>query len=538
MIPFDIRDIKNALFWNRRGDQLQSTSFQWNTTAAVQQRFFMRDIALGDYSLATLPAYNDRDEAEGMGAQLAKDGSLRNRKYTAVLGRAGLFGNLELGKVRWNSPEYSSIRFWNPSLTYESVWPWRMAQGGAVGQDSFAQQHPGGCGHHYFALLRFNPPSWAPDDARYQEGTGIYDNWRRWILGRPLTTDKDDFFGPIIFGPPSPSISPAERLHYFIGTLMLHDWTPGSKTCTLRYAPDLMSCFNSSELETQYHEFTFDRLGEWNLWESILEPGYHVLLLNGAEVCRIPWATKPNGDTALAYYSQFESVEFEPLPFKFTLFGTFNEYYDRNELQYYVGFERAAFAEDLMFRGELVKPYVDLVRADLLKRWGLQDLIEGQGNRWVTNPFPLTDAASTNSFPALAPSGRSFTPGGRPVSNFVSESGASVTVSHSNYTNSGSTLDLDFRAISIAEVNQIRDHYARFKTVYEPFPLSYECIRGLEQINYQLSLFTARGEYTPKGQSWLYAQSPEFTTNRDGTHDVSVRFRCVPEKWRIVIGGE
>lgn len=114
------------------------------------------------------------------------------------------------------------------------------------------------------------------------------------------------------------------------------------------------------------------------------------------------------------------------------------------------------------------------------------------------------------TFPDIAPSARSWTPGVMPQSEFVTLSGYQVRTSHSDDL-VGGRLELGFENLLEAVARQIVDHYKAQQSTFDVFTLSSKVWAGM-----------ASDYLTPSGQQWRYAGPPSVSWVAPGIASVRV----------------
>lgn len=120
------------------------------------------------------------------------------------------------------------------------------------------------------------------------------------------------------------------------------------------------------------------------------------------------------------------------------------------------------------------------------------------------------------TFPALQPSGRTFTPGEYPNTPFRSWSGAEGRVRHSNVMLE-SALRLTFTGITEAQMLSILSHYQGQRGSFESFALPNDVWSGV----------TTVGDYSLTGYRWRYAGPPTVTDLPCGNHIVELSLATV-----------
>jgi hypothetical protein len=134
------------------------------------------------------------------------------------------------------------------------------------------------------------------------------------------------------------------------------------------------------------------------------------------------------------------------------------------------------------------------------------------------------------TFPELIPSARTYIPGSYPHTPHGTYSGAQVRVRHSNAV-TGIGLRLFFRAITTAEMLEIKAHYAGQRGGFESFDIPDELLSGMD----------TPADFTTAGQRWLHAARPEVVdipiagNSPINRHDVTVELVSTPEKPAIYV---
>lgn len=102
------------------------------------------------------------------------------------------------------------------------------------------------------------------------------------------------------------------------------------------------------------------------------------------------------------------------------------------------------------------------------------------------------------TFPAIIPSGRTFSPGEEPSTALVVLSGQEARVKHSNI-NKGTELAITFLLLTSTQLLEIRDHYYAQKSGFYTFPISPEVSTGEASVD----------DFTLPGYGWIYLGSPQ-----------------------------
>lgn len=136
------------------------------------------------------------------------------------------------------------------------------------------------------------------------------------------------------------------------------------------------------------------------------------------------------------------------------------------------------------------------------------------------------------TFPALSPTGRTFTAGIYPHTRHGVYSGREVRVRHSN-TSVGNRLRLQFGMISTAEMISVRSHYAGQLGGVLAFEIPDALLLGVN----------TPADFTPAGHRWLYVGSPKVTdvpldeSTPTLRHMLEVELQSLPAEGTIVPGG-
>lgn len=134
-------------------------------------------------------------------------------------------------------------------------------------------------------------------------------------------------------------------------------------------------------------------------------------------------------------------------------------------------------------------------------------------------------------FPSLTPAGRTFTPGQYAHAQIRTKSGLQARVRHSSAA-AGAQLRLTFKAITRAELLEVRDHYAAQLGGFLAFEIPAEVVAGI----------TTPATITLSGYRWLYASPPEVedvpieSGSPLNRHDLTVVLEGVPAESSIAGG--
>lgn len=585
MIPFDFHDIPRGLFWWHRADRFVEDKL------APSEQLILPDLNQGDWPLGfnpTISSENYVDDNSSPTYQFTADLSITTGKKVLKLRSGAMlrgYGRLwqtangddsdfdekteassfdyrpnakDSNHYQWNyyGKTIDLFRYLPTALGVCQDWQSRIKVSleETVSNDSFdylnpvevepftpilkgqlemQQTAPYLPGNYFVALIKFELPSWSDDDARYQsdEYSDRIDVWRFQI---------GTLIGPVVFG-----LSPtSDNAPQCIGTLFVSEWTANATTCKLSYTPSLVASFHRGyDAEEEYIppvEFEFDRVGQWCLWESEIKRDGWSLKLNGQVVAEgvLPAIWFDDLEWLEDYGAGTIDVETSHC-YDFSLFGLSSPYqWDDGLIPFAFGFGDCSFAEAAMFRAEFVTGWKDVIVAKILRNWGLENILESH------NPYlafdrrlPVLSQSNVKAFPSIIPTSRAYTAGGSAITPYVSESGTSVRVRHSNLTTIGCSLDLEFIGISDEQEAAIRSHYASVNGQYETFGLPWPCVWNLETIAPSLLNYSARGVYSPKGHSWCYQSSPSISTDNRGIKSASVGFRLLPERIALRFDG-
>lgn len=130
------------------------------------------------------------------------------------------------------------------------------------------------------------------------------------------------------------------------------------------------------------------------------------------------------------------------------------------------------------------------------------------------------------TFPALTPSGRTFTPGEYPHSAFTGMSGVQGRVRNSNVMLS-SQVRLTFAAITEAQMLSILTHYQGQQGTFQSFPLPSSIWSGVsDATDYQLT-----------GYGWRYIEPPTVSDAMcANAYDVELTLETVPPEGTAIAG--
>ena len=122
------------------------------------------------------------------------------------------------------------------------------------------------------------------------------------------------------------------------------------------------------------------------------------------------------------------------------------------------------------------------------------------------------------TFPALVPSGRTFTPGDYAHTVWRSMGGRSSRSRHSSII-TGQRVRLSFLGLVQADLVLILQHWINRRGRFYTFDLPDEIWSGTDN----------PGEFTPAGYAWKYVAPPEVEDVGCGLHDVTVELELLPE---------
>jgi hypothetical protein len=122
------------------------------------------------------------------------------------------------------------------------------------------------------------------------------------------------------------------------------------------------------------------------------------------------------------------------------------------------------------------------------------------------------------SFPAILPTGRSYTPGTYPQSEFKALNGSTTILRYGNQR-SGGELSLDFDNITDAQAAQILSNFERQHAANNW--IAFSGSNGLAGAAAELRAYL--GEVVT-GLRWRYAEPPSLTSVRPGRSSVRVKF--------------
>jgi hypothetical protein len=128
------------------------------------------------------------------------------------------------------------------------------------------------------------------------------------------------------------------------------------------------------------------------------------------------------------------------------------------------------------------------------------------------------------TFPALVPSGRTFTPGEYPHTPFVTYNGFQNRVRHSNVM-LASQLRLSFVAATEANMLSILSHYQGQLGTFESFDLPSDVWSGVTPADYQLT-----------GYLWRYIEPPTVEDIFCDRYTIELALETVPPDGAIVDG--
>ena len=122
------------------------------------------------------------------------------------------------------------------------------------------------------------------------------------------------------------------------------------------------------------------------------------------------------------------------------------------------------------------------------------------------------------TFPALVPSGRTFTPGDYAHTVWRSMGGRSSRSRHSSII-TGQRVRLSFLGLVQADLVLILQHWINRRGRFYTFDLPDEVWSGTDDPS----------EFTPAGYAWKYVAPPAVEDVGCGLHDVTVELELLPE---------
>lgn len=120
------------------------------------------------------------------------------------------------------------------------------------------------------------------------------------------------------------------------------------------------------------------------------------------------------------------------------------------------------------------------------------------------------------TFPTLPPSGRSFSPGDYPNTPYSGWNGDQVRVRHSNAVTS-STVSLQYRGLTTAQLQQFIDHYAAAVGSFLPFNLPQEAWTGVADYT----------DYTLNSYQWRYSAAPVIEDLPYNAYNIEIELQSV-----------
>jgi hypothetical protein len=129
------------------------------------------------------------------------------------------------------------------------------------------------------------------------------------------------------------------------------------------------------------------------------------------------------------------------------------------------------------------------------------------------------------TFPALKPSGRTFTPGDYPNTPFKAWTGVESRVRHSNVMLE-STLRLTYTGINETQMLSIMTHYQGQRGGFESFVLPADVWSGVSTVS----------DYSLTGYRWCYIEPPTVADLPCGNHIVELSLATVPPEGVSVNG--
>ena len=126
-------------------------------------------------------------------------------------------------------------------------------------------------------------------------------------------------------------------------------------------------------------------------------------------------------------------------------------------------------------------------------------------------------------FPALVPSGRSFSPGSYPEAVFEAQNGSKSFIRYGNKP-VNATLSLSFSNISDDDANSILTAYFDSESVAEKYKnISTKALAGIQYSPLDSALSQRIGQYDT-GLRWRFSGPPEYSSVFPGVANVSCSF--------------
>lgn len=357
--------------------------------------------------------------------------------------------------------------------------------------------------NHSFVLLRFLPPTRQGPDSEIYSNLAYEYSFQKGLKPRP---------GVWTF----PFSSRASL------SLEIEDWNPNEPFAagSLRLSDQ---CFNTFRTAQALHYpviFPFSKFGKWTLLEIVSSSTEGRIYFDGilaASISRISSQAREEYLRPVIFSSAFAPDS--PRAFTELCNGGGN------------------VAEILAFDQILSGDELNKVRAWILRRWGLGELIS-LSNPYKGGVIPGSSPFLPRAFPSLCPSTRTYTPGAYANSAFGGIGGVEQRVRHSSTGYSGDRLKLQFTACSEAETQAFMDHYALMQGGFKTFGLPPDALTNLGPVARHLNDPVSRGELAPRGSSWRYAGALEIRDQQLDINDVVLELELVREPLGLIISGE
>lgn len=391
--------------------------------------------------------------------------------------------------------------------------------------------------YHSFCVIKIDPPTKPTTDRANGKPSddGVSQAFYDYAAGVPIWTG--DYYG--------------EQYHW----LGLIDWTPLDPTQpgTMRFVCAPYSGLYEDGNES-FVDFEFDHFGEWIIID-VRRVGYEsVLRINGkVRATSIDSAELYPLDELFAYQDNvafFGTIEADFLgPARLAASN-----YRSGEIDYWDGVgiieaenetDRAGDAVCLPFfsiasggwaewvhvKVETTNDEAEKVRAYLAQKWGLSGSLPAT-HKYRYGIIPGLSTTIDRSFPALAPSTRTFTPSSRSSTSYVSIGGRDRGLLHSNERDYA-TLQLSFLGLQQVDVEKVRTHYQQQNGNFGLFALSAETVSQTAIFAEEIDRPRTLGEYAPTGRSWRYEGAPVAIQQESGLWDLTVLLRLANVDYRV-----